>query len=289
MRGRHLEEVERRFLRVGRVRLDLRADQHLASIGLRDVDVQRGRDEDHVEERLQRLRHERLERMRDDRVSTPAIRQTSLVQPATAEITVPAAMSPRFVRTPVHATVADVDPRHLRPLVDVDAHPVGHPRVRPDHRVVADHASRRVVERGHDREVRMVGQVQLRAELGDLVRVDHAGVDAEQPVHLRALVRDDHGAFGVREREVPLLREQEVVVELLRELLVQAERLLVEGDPFRCPVVRADDRGVAAGSRRRRCSSCRGPRRHGCRASRARTRSRDRARPRRRSRRRRSP
>ena len=67
MLRRHLQEVERRGLAVRRVGLDLGIDQHLSAIGLRDVDVQRGGDEDHVEEGLERLGDERLEGMRDDR------------------------------------------------------------------------------------------------------------------------------------------------------------------------------------------------------------------------------
>jgi hypothetical protein len=47
-------------------------------------------------------------------VSTPAMRQTSLVHPATAEMTVPAAMSPRFVRTP-----ATRPPRTSMPVTSV--------------------------------------------------------------------------------------------------------------------------------------------------------------------------
>ena len=49
------------LLRVGRVRLDLGADQELAAVGLRDVDVHLRGDDDLVEERLDRLGHERLQ------------------------------------------------------------------------------------------------------------------------------------------------------------------------------------------------------------------------------------
>ena len=59
-------------------------------------------------------------------------------------------------------------------------------------------------------------------------------------------MRHVHRTLGMRERQVSLLREQQVVVELLRELLVEPERFLVEGDTLRRAVVRAHDRGVAA-------------------------------------------
>ena len=52
---------------VGRVRLDLGADQELAAVGLRDVDVHLRRDDDRVEERLHRLGDERLQDVRRDR------------------------------------------------------------------------------------------------------------------------------------------------------------------------------------------------------------------------------
>jgi hypothetical protein len=64
-----LEERERADRLVRRVRLDLGADQELAAVGLRDVDVHLRRDDDHVEERLHRLGHERLEDVRRDRQS----------------------------------------------------------------------------------------------------------------------------------------------------------------------------------------------------------------------------
>ena len=62
-----LQERQRRALAVRRVRIDLRADDELAAVGLVDVDVERRRHEHRVEERLERLGHERLERVGDDR------------------------------------------------------------------------------------------------------------------------------------------------------------------------------------------------------------------------------
>ena len=71
MRGRVLEERQRPGRLVRRVRLDLGADEELASIRLRDVDVELRRDEDDVEERLHRLGDERLEDVRRDREAQP--------------------------------------------------------------------------------------------------------------------------------------------------------------------------------------------------------------------------
>ena len=212
--------------------------------------MQGGGDEDHIEERLQRLGHERLQRMGHDR-RLDSRHPADLARPSGNGRDHGAGRDVTAVRPDAGDPAAlNVHAGHLGALMHVDAHPIRHPRVRPHDGVVADHATGRMVEGGHDREVGMAREVELRTELRDLVRVDHAGVDAEEPVHLRALVRDDHGALGVREREMALLREQEVVVELLRELLVEPERLLVEGDSLGRPVVRADDRRVAAGSAR---------------------------------------
>ena len=65
--GGLLEEVERALLAVGGPGLDLGADQELAAVRLRDVDVQVGGDDHRVEQRLQGLGDERLEDVRGDR------------------------------------------------------------------------------------------------------------------------------------------------------------------------------------------------------------------------------
>ncbi len=84
---------------------------------------------------------------------------------------------------------------------------------------------------------------QMRA---DLVGLDPARVDAHQLVGLGALALHRHGALGVREREVAVRRDQQVEVELLRELLVDLEALAVERDALGRLVVGAQDRRVAA-------------------------------------------
>ncbi len=97
-------------------------------------------------------------------------------------------------------------------------------RIPPDDRVVADDPARRVVERAHDRVRRPVGDVELRAELLDSLRVDDARLDPEQLVHLGALLHRHERAIRVREREVPVLGEHEVEVELARRGARTAER-----------------------------------------------------------------
>ena len=144
------------------------------------------------------------------------------------------------------AAVLDLEPGDLDALVDVHAAGVGLAGVAPHDRVVADHGARRVVERALDRIGDVARHVELRAEAPDLVGLDPARVDVHQLVGLGALALHRHGALGVREREVAVLRDQQVEVELLRELLVDLEALAVERDALGRLVVGAQDRRVAA-------------------------------------------
>ncbi len=244
--GRVLEERERPGRLVRRVGLDLRADEELSAVRLRDVHVQLRRDEDHVEERLHGLRDERLEDVRRDRQPQPH--------------------EPPDERRPARGrahdlTALDAAPRRLHgrdriavPLetgdlgcgMDLDAEAVGRAREAPHDRVVADDPARRVVERADDRIGRPRREIELRAQLCDPRGVDDARIDPEELVHLGALLHGDHRPVRVREREVPVLGEHEVEVELVREALVEADALPVEGRALGRAVVRADDRRVAA-------------------------------------------
>jgi hypothetical protein len=145
------------------------------------------------------------------------------------------------------AVAVAFEPDHLRVLVDLDAVAVGRARESPHDRVVPDDPARRVVERTDDGIGGPLRKVELRAELADAVRVDDARLDAEELVHLGPLLHRDHRSVRVREREMPVLREHEVEVELVREPLVQPHAFPVEGRALGRPVVRADDRRVAPG------------------------------------------
>jgi hypothetical protein len=70
----------------------------------------------------------------------------------------------------------------------------GATREAPDDGVVSDDPARRVVERRLYLAGDILGQIHLRAELADLVRVDDAAVDPEELVHLGPLVRGDDPA-----------------------------------------------------------------------------------------------
>jgi hypothetical protein len=86
----------------------------------------------------------------------------------------------------------------------------------PHDRVVADSPAGRVIERRLDRIHGVLGDVEVGGEALDLARLDHPAVDPEQPVDLGPLLHHEHRAIGVGEREVALLREQQVEVELDR-------------------------------------------------------------------------
>ena len=130
--------------------------------------------------------------------------------------------------------------------MDIDAELVRGACECPDDCVVPDDAAGRVVEGSHDRPGRALRDVELRAERLDLGGADDARVDAEQLVHLRTLLHRHERPVGVRECQVPALREHEVEAELLRELLVQPHALPVELRALGSPVVGADDRRVPA-------------------------------------------
>ena len=166
-------------------------------------------------------------------------------QPAVALTTIPARIGPRVVCTPRDAAAGDVDPGHLRVLVDLDALLFGSPGVAPDDRVVADDAARRMPERGEDREPRLLREVERRRELPDLLGEDHLRVDAHELVRLGAHAQAGDRELRVRERQVAVLAEQHVEAEIDRQPLVELHRLVVERDALRRAVVRADDRGVA--------------------------------------------
>src|SRR6266576_1465956 len=247
MACRVLEEGERARALVRRVRLDLGADQELAAIRLRDVDVHLRRDDDDVEERLHRFGDERLEDVRRDR--QPDLGEIADEgRPAGRRAHHRVAGDVAAVRAhPGDAYVSTLDSGHLGVRVDLDAAAVGAAREAPDDRVVADDPARRVIQGAEDGPGRMVREVELRAEVCDLVVVDEPAVDPEQLVDLGSLGHRHHRPLGVREREVPRLREEQVEVEVCAEPLVELDAALVEGCTLGRAVVRADDRRVPTG------------------------------------------
>src|SRR5438093_1028426 len=91
------------------------------------------------------------------------------------------------------------------------------------------------------------GSVTNACRMWVVIGSDDPAVDAEQLVHLRPLGHRDHGAVGMREGQMPLLREQEVEVQLCSEPFVELYALAVELGSLGRSVVRSDDRRIAPG------------------------------------------
>src|SRR3954447_1359796 len=241
-----LDEPEGARVGVARVGLDLGTHHELAAVGLADVDVQRAGHDDLVQQRLHRLGHARLQDVRGQRQRHADQVADQRAPAGDAGDHGVAADGAAVGLDPRDLAVLDVDAGDVGVLVDLDAHLVGFLAVAPDHRVVADDTAGRVVKGGQDREGGMVADVQLRAQVLDLVGVHDPRVDAHQPVHLGPLHHRVHRAVGVGQRQVPVLGEQHVEVEVLRERLVQLHARLVEAGAFGRQIVGADDGGVSA-------------------------------------------
>ena len=145
-----------------------------------------------------------------------------------------------------HAAVLGFDVVHFGVRMDFDAQPVGAARVTPHHRVVADDAARRVVQRGLNRGVGVRTDVHGRHHAFDLVRKDQAAVHVEQGVVLGPQTQAVHAGVGMRQREMPDLGEQDVEIHFLRQGFVQAQTLGVERNGLRGAVIGAQNGGVPA-------------------------------------------
>src|SRR5262249_8705735 len=145
---------------VARVRVDLLAEDDLAAVGLVDVDVQRGRDDDGVQERLEPLGDEGLQRVGDDG-QLDAGQAGGVRAPAGGGVDDGAAGDGAAGRLhALDAAVRAADAGDLGEGVDLDAEAVGAAGVAPDDGVVADDAAGRVVEAGADGLVRPVADVE---------------------------------------------------------------------------------------------------------------------------------
>ena len=111
-------------------------------------------------------------------------------------------------------------------------------RIAPHHRVVPDNAAGRMIKRGQDRIARHRGSRSIaRHELPDLLRVDHAAVDAEQLVVLRT-----HAQPGTAESVWARVRwphwlNSRFQSSSSRHLLVQPQRCVVKRNAFGSAVV----------------------------------------------------
>ena len=81
-----------------------------------------------------------------------------------------------------------------------------------------------------------------------VLRIDDAGVDALELVHLGPPVHRAQRRVGVGQREVAPLGEHDVQVQVVGHRLVEGQRAVIEGHSLGREVVGAHDGGVAAGA-----------------------------------------
>ena len=168
-------------------------------------------------------------------------------EPATATATFLARISPRVVGDADDAVAVAQEAGHLAILDDVDAAPVGAARIAPGHRIVAGRAGARLQQAADDRKARRAGDVEAGHQPGDLVRRT-AARRRRRRWRMALPRRDIVVELGRRMREIEdaALREHDVVVEIVGEVLPQLHRMLVEADVVRQQVVGAHDGRVAA-------------------------------------------
>ncbi len=137
------------------------------------------------------------------------------------------------------------EPRDFRVFDDVHAALAGAGRERPRDPVVAGSAAPPLQRAAHHRVAHVGRDVDDRAELLHLLRVEHLGVDPLQVVRLDAPVRAPHLADVVQDVQHALLVELEIPVEVVLEALPQFQGVLVDRGGCVPQVVRADHRRVA--------------------------------------------
>jgi hypothetical protein len=146
---------------------------------------------------------------------------------------------------PDHPAAVLDEAGHLAVLDDVDAHRVTGPGERPGHVVVLGDARAWLERPAEDRVAHLGGDVDDRADLGHLVRLEPLGVHPVEAVGVDPPGRLADVLQGVGEVEDAALAEQEVVVQLGRQPLPLLERELVDRRALVPEVAGSDDRGVA--------------------------------------------
>ena len=157
-------------------------------------------------------------------------------------------MRPRVVSTRLdRAARVALDAGHFAILDDVDAERIGGARVAPGDGIVPRRAAAPLQRRAQHRIADVVFDVQRRTERLRLRRLEPLVVDAVAAVGVHVALEDLDVVHGVRQHHDAARREHDVVIERLREVLPQLDRMIVERRAFVEQIVRADDGGVAAG------------------------------------------
>ncbi len=129
--------------------------------------------------------------------------------------------------------------------MDVHTPTGGGLRVAPHHGVVSGERAGRVIRGAQHRQLTAPAEVHERAHLEDLVGSEDVGAHAERSVQRGLLAFDLQRVLRVADIELPLVREQDVEVELLRQPAVLGEAGGVERHRLRGVVVGPEDLRVA--------------------------------------------
>jgi hypothetical protein len=242
-----LDDRQIAALRIGVVEVEIAAHHELALVGLADIEMHGARRDDGVEHRLDGLGHHCLQHVRLDGKLQSRHRGDVAGMPGDGEPELRRRdESLRGVDTRDGAVV-DPDAGHRALLDDVDAAGVRRTRV------AQATASWRTVPAARLQETSEIGKrvvrraVEVRDPSRDLVARHELRVDAIETHRVAAAHRRVHVGRRMHEVQHAARAVHHVEVEVLRELLPQLERELVEMRVGVEVVVRAHDRRVAPG------------------------------------------
>ena len=156
-------------------------------------------------------------------------------------------MAPRVVSTPTTRPPCNSNARDLGLLVNLDAAAVGAAAVAPGHGVVARDRPGRVEQRPQDGRMSGASHVDHRNAAFDEGGVDGLGIHAVMLVDLGSPAHGAHRRIRVRQGVMAARRIEQIQIEVFAQVLPQAHALVVELDALGGQVIRADDRGIAAG------------------------------------------
>ena len=152
---------------------------------------------------------------------------------------------PRLVSTPVALLPVVVHAGHFAVLDDVDAERARGARVSPGNRIVADRSAAPLHERAEDRKPPRATRLHLGTESLERRDIHQLGVDPGQTHGIPAPRKRGEVIVGQCQIDDAPRAVHHVVIELLRQALVAAQRVLVKIMVLRQQVVRAHDGGVA--------------------------------------------
>ena len=147
---------------------------------------------------------------------------------------------------PADFSIFNKDVLNLGQLMDVYPSLIRPAGIRPDHCIMPDDPSRRMVKRPHDRVPGVIGNIDFRKHLLDFWRIQNRTVDSQRPVVGCPGRQGLHGRRAVAQGEVSLLAEHQVVIQFLGKVFIQFQTLIIEEDAFLCPVIGSQDCSISS-------------------------------------------